>query len=245
MSGHNQSTKPTIVLVHGAWADGNSWSKVISRLQDDDYTVIAPAVGLGSLSGDSAALRKVIVDLGVPVLLVGHSYGGAVITAAASGLANVLGLVYVAAFAPDVNESVIGLIERFGAQYGAPPVGHALRPDGPLDNLQTLIYLDASEFGDVFAQDIDREKAAVLAATQRPAAVAAFGEPLHSAPAWNGLRSWYLISTEDGVIQPDAQRWMASRIAAEMVEVKSSHATPIAAPREVVKLIERVVKALA
>lgn len=233
---------PTIVLFHGAWADGSGWGKVISALQDDGYPVIAPAVGLGTLSADIAAARKVIGDIPGPKLLVGHSYGGAVITGAATGLADVQGLVYLAAFALDQGESLFGLVNQFGQEYGPAFAGQFFRPDGGFDNPQTLVYLDRANFGAAFVQDLDPDRAAVLAAAQRPIAVAAFGEPLQGAPAWRTIRSWYQISTQDRVLQPAAQHWMAQRIGAEVVEIESSHASPIARPQAVARLIRRAAR---
>lgn len=238
------TNRPTIVLFHGAWADGSGWSKVISSLQEDGYTVVAPAVGLLSLSADIGAARKFIGDIQGPTLLVGHSYGGSVITGAASGLANVKGLVYLAAFALDTDESLFGLVNQFGAQYGPAYAGQFFRPDGAFDNPQTLVYLDRANFGSAFVQDIDPERAAVLGATQRPIAVAAFGEPLQGTPAWRGISSWYQVSTEDRVLQPDAQRWMAQRMGAKVVELESSHASPVAHPQAIAKLIKRAAKAV-
>ena len=234
-----QSNKPIIVLTHGAWADGSGWAKVIAGLQDDGYTVVAPPVGLGSLSTDIAAVRKVIVGLQASVLLVGHSYGGAVVTGAASGLAVVKGLVYLAAFAPDTGESLLSLSTQFGQQYGPTPSAQYLRPDGPLDDPQTVIYLDRAHFGEVFVHDIDPARAAVLAAAQRPLGVGAFAEPLPVPPAWRQIRSWYQVSKQDRSIQPNAERWMARRIGAETIELDTSHLALFSRPQAIVKLIER------
>lgn len=234
---------PTIVLFHGAWADGSGWAEVIRLLQAGGASVVAPAVGLQSLSGDIAAARTFIGAIPGPVLLVGHSYGGAVMTGAAQGLSNVKGLVYLAAFALDAGESLFGLVNRFGEQFGPAYAGQFFRPDGAFDNPQTLVYLDRANFGAAFVQDLDAGQAAVLAATQRPIAVAAFGEPLQSAPAWHDVQSWYQVSTEDRVLQPEAQRWMAQRIGAEVIEVESSHASPLAQPQAIAALILRAANA--
>ncbi|GAB4192090.1 MAG: alpha/beta hydrolase [Roseiflexaceae bacterium] len=231
-----------IVLFHGAWADGGSWAEVIGALQAEGHTVVAPAVGLLSLSADIAAARKVISDIQGPVLLVGHSYGGAVISGAATGLPNVSGLVFLAAFALDQGESLFGLVNQFGQQYGPAYAGQFFRPDGAFDNPQTLVSLDRAAFGSAFAQDIDPARAAVLGATQRPIAVAAFAEPLQGAPAWRSTRSWYQVSAQDRVLQPEAQRWMAQRMGAETVELDSSHASPLAQPAAVAELIRRAVR---
>lgn len=237
--------QPTIVLFHGAWADGSGWSPVISALQAAGYTVVAPAVGLLSLSADMAAARKFISDIDGPVLLVGHSYGGAVISGAAGDLTNVKGLVYLAAFALDTGESLFGLVNQFGAQYGPAEAGQFFRPDGAFDNPQTLVYLDRTNFGTAFVQELAADQAALLGATQRPIAVAAFAEPLQGAPAWRTLRAWYQLSTQDRVLQPAAQRWMAARMGAELVEVEASHASPIAQPEAIATLIRQAAQAVA
>lgn len=237
--------QPTIVLFHGAWADGSGWSGVIHSLQAAGYTVVAPAVGLLSLSADIAAARKFISDIDGPVLLVGHSYGGAVISGAASELPKVKGLVYLAAFALDTGESLFGLVNQFGAQYGQAEAGQFFRPDGAFDNPQTLVYLDRTNFGAAFVQELAADQAALLGATQRPIAVAAFAEPLQGAPAWRTIRTWYQLSTQDRVLQPAAQRWMAARMGAELVEIEASHASPIAQPETIATLIKQAAQAVA
>ena len=239
--------KPTIVLVHGAWAESGSWAKVIRRLQEDDYSVIALPNSLRSLSSDSAAVRKAITDLNVPVLVVGHSYGGAVITAAASGLANVKGLVYIAGFAPNTGEDLLSLATQFDQQYGPVPGAQYYRPDGPFDadHPQTLIYLDRANFGSVFAQNIDRETAAILAATQRPIALACFGEPLGVEPAWKQCRTWYQVSAQDRLISPAGERWFAKRMGAETIELDTSHASLVAEPGAIARLIKKAAVAVA
>lgn len=242
MAEQSQGERPTIVLFHGAWADGSGWDKVIRSLQDDDFAIVAPAVGLGALSADIAAARRFISSIQGPVLAVGHSYGGAVISGAASGLSNVVGLVYLAAFALDEGESLFGLVNQFGQQYGPSFAGQFFRPDGPFDDPQTLVYLDRANFGAAFVQDIDAERAAVLAATQRPIAVAAFAEPLAGTPAWRATRSWYAVSTNDRVLQPEAQRWLAQRIGAEVSELDASHASLLAQPQAVARLIKRAAR---
>lgn len=242
MSEQGQGERPTIVLFHGAWADGSGWDRVIRSLQGDDYTAVAAAVGLGALSADIAAARRLIGGIAGPVLAVGHSYGGAVISGAARGLGNVTGLVYLAGFALDEGESLLGLVNQFGQQYGPAFAGQYFRPDGPFEEPQTLVYLDRANFGAAFVQDIDAERAAVLAATQRPIAVAAFAEPLAGAPAWRTIRSWYGVSANDRVLQPEAQRWLARRIGAEASELDSSHASPLARPQAVARLIRRAAR---
>ena len=245
-SARGEGDKPIIVLVHGAWADGSSWSKVISRLLDDDYAVVAPAVGLLSLSADIASVRKVIADLGAPTLVVGHSYGGAVITGAASGLANVKGLVYVAGFAPDTGECLLSLATQFDAQYGPVAAAQYYRPRRPFDaqHPQTLVYLDRAHYGEVFVQDIDRTRAAVLAVAQRPISLACFGEPLQVEPAWRQVRTWYQVSSQDRAIGPGGERFFAGRMRAETIEIDSSHASLVSHPGVIARLIKRAAQAV-
>jgi pimeloyl-ACP methyl ester carboxylesterase len=236
-------SKPTIVLVHGAWADGSGWGKIIRMLEDGGYTVVAPAVNLESLAKDVSSVQKVITDLQSPALVVGHSYGGAVISGAASGLANVVGLVYIAAFAPDQGENLFGLTGQFTENYGPTFAGQFIRPDGPFDEPQTRVYLDRANFREAFAQDVGKETAQIMAATQRPITVQAFGEPLEVVPAWRQVRSWYQVSTRDRVIQPEAERWMAQRIGANTIELPASHAAHVSYPTAITRLIKTAAKA--
>ncbi len=166
------------------------------------------------------------------------------ITGAASGLTNVAGLVYLAAFALDTGESLFGLVNQFGEQYGPAYAGQFFRPDGAFDNPQTLVYLDRANFGSAFVQDIDPKRAALLGTTQRPIAVAAFGEPLQGEPAWRTIRSWYQVSAQERVLQPEAERWMAQRMSAEVSELDSSHASPLAQPEAIAELIQRAARAV-
>lgn len=244
LHGRGDGEKPTIVLCHGAFADGNSWAAVIEKLQDDGYSVFAPAVGIMSVAADIASVRKFVTNLGGPVLLVGHSYGGIVITGAGSGPANVKGLVYIAAYAPTTGDTTLGLNSTFDAAYGPSELGHALRPDGPLEDPSTLLYIDPAQFRDVFVQDVSKDTAAVMAATQRPAAAAGFVEPFSETPAWSLHPAWYLISSQDRVIQPGGQRWMAERAGAQISELRASHASLVSEPSAVARLIKRAAKAV-
>jgi pimeloyl-ACP methyl ester carboxylesterase len=220
--------KPTIVLVHGAFADGSSWSKVILRLEKAGYPTLAVQNPLTGLQEDTAATRRAIDNVKGPVVLVGHSYGGAVITSAGAGNPNVKALVYVAAFAPDAGERIGQLLEKFGPA----PLGAALVPDSA-----GFLSIDRAKFREVFAADVTNDEGIVLAAAQKPVAGAAFGSPT-TTPAWKSTPSWYLVSTEDKAIVPELQRYMAGRMGAKsIVEVKSSHVSYITHPDEVVKLI--------
>ena len=220
--------KPTIVLVHGAFADGSSWQKVIPILQRDGYTVIAVQNPLTSLAADVETTKRVVDAQTGPVVLVGHSYGGAVITAAAAGSSNVKSLVYIAAFAPDVGEP----IGKFGDQYPA-SLGAALRPDKA-----GFLYVDPAQFHTVFAADLPEVETRVFAATQKPIIGSVFGATVDQA-AWKTIPSWYLVSQDDKAINPDLERFYAKRMGAKTTEVKSSHVPFLSHPADVARLIEK------
>lgn len=241
-AGQPDEDKPTIVLVHGSWADASGWTGVIKELQRKGYPVIAPANPLRSLSGDSAYIASVLASIEGPIVLVGHSYGGAIISNAAAGNPNVKALVYVAGFAVADGESLLGLLENFpGSQaLGALRTVPYPLPDGS-EGVDT--YLMQDMFGDVFVQDATPQTAAALAATQRPAAFAAFEEPSGPA-AWETIPAWFLIPQQDRVIPPDAQRFMAERAGANTVEVKGSHAIMVSKPHKVFEIIERAAKSI-
>ena len=222
------SAHPTIVLVHGAFADGSSWSKVIPILQHDGYTVIAVQNPLTSLAADVETTKRVIDGQAGPVVVVGHSYGGAVITQAAAGSANVKALVYVAAFAPEVGEP----IGAFGQQYPA-PLGAALKQDP-----SGFLYIDPAKFHEVFAADLPVAETNVAAAVQKPIIGSVFGASVTEA-AWKTIPSWYLVSQDDKAINPDLERFYAKRMKATTTEVKASHVAFLSHPAVVVRLIEQ------
>jgi len=225
---NDQDSKTSIVLVHGAFADGSSWNKVIPLLEAEGFTVTAVQNPLKSLSEDVATTKRVLDAQKGDVVLVGHSYGGAVITEAAAGNSKVKALVYVAAFAPDAGETLGALGERFPA----PPLGTAVVPDSA-----GFLYIDRAKVADVFANDLPKEEAALLAATQKPLAAAIFGEPLKAA-AWKSIPSWYVVSTQDKAINPDLERFMAKRMGAKIKEIKASHVSFISNPSEIARVIE-------
>jgi pimeloyl-ACP methyl ester carboxylesterase len=225
---NRDNSKISVVLVHGAFADASSWRKVIPLLEKDGFTVTAVQIPLHSLADDVATTKRVIDAQKDDVILVGHSYGGAVITDAAAGNPKVKGLVYVAAFAPDAGEALGGLIERFSPS----PLGTALVPDSA-----GFLYIDRTKFLNVFANDLPKDEAALLAATQKPIAGAIFGEGVKTA-AWKTIPSWYVVSTQDNAINPDLERFMAKRIGAQTKEIKASHVSFISNPAEVAKLVE-------
>jgi pimeloyl-ACP methyl ester carboxylesterase len=231
---HVDGPKPTIVLVHGAWADSSSWSDVARRLQQEGYTVDVPPNPLRGLASDSAYIAAFLSTISGPIVLVGHSYGGAVITNAATGMAAVKALVYVNAFAPDQGENLLQLV---GAQPGS-----ALAAD-PAQVFNVVpfgtgadLYVKQSGFPDAFANDLPAKQAAVLAATQRPLAANAAAEP-SGPPAWKTIPSWYLVGTADHVLPPAEQRFMAARAHAHTVEVDASHLSMISRPENVASLI--------
>lgn len=234
--------KPTIVLVHGAWADASGWQVEIAALTKAGYPVVAPANPLRGLASDSAYLRSLLQTIPGPVVLVGHSYGGAVITNAATGLPNVKALVYVAAFVPAAGEPVAQLAAQFPGSLITQDALDA-RPYTLADGTGGVdLYLKASVFRDAFAADLPRGVTTVLQAAQRPFSLAAFTEPSGD-PAWATIPSWYLVATADHAIPPAAQRFMAQRAGSTVSQVRSSHAALISHPAETVALIVKAARA--
>ncbi|HEU4349250.1 MAG TPA: alpha/beta hydrolase [Actinoplanes sp.] len=233
--GEPSGAKPTVVLVHGSWADGSSWNGVIERLQRAGYPVRAVYNPLRGLANDSAVLAGFLSTIPGPVVLAAHSYGGAVISNGAAASPNVKALVYVDAFVPDVGENVLQLLGPDSVLAGDPATVFDFVPfgtgPGDLD-----LYLKKNIFQEEFASDLPRRISAVLYATQRPAAAAGFGETA-TAAAWKTIPSWYLIGTRDTVIPPDRQRFMAERAAARTVEITASHVSLISRPDAVTALI--------
>ncbi len=224
-------TKPSIVLVHGAWADGTSWQHVIPLLERDGYTVTAVQNTLTSLSDDVATTKRVIDAQKGSVIVVGHSYGGIVITGAAAGNPNVQALVYIAAFAPEAGET----LSELNAKYAASPLIKAVAPDAA-----GFLSINREEFRAVFAHDASIAEALIMAATQKPIASVAFEQAVDHV-AWKTIPSWYLVSQEDQAIPPELQRFMAKRMGAKTTEIKASHVPFISHPSEVVKMIEAAV----
>src|SRR2546426_6946709 len=235
MNTKDNNDKLTIVLVHGAFADGSSWRHVIPLLEQDGYGVIAVQNPLTSFADDVATTKRVIDAQKGPVVAVGHSEGGAVITSAAAGNPHVKALVYVAAFAPDAGEKINELL----AKYGPTPLDAALVPDAA-----GFLYIDRAKFREVVAKDVSLAEARVMAATQKPIAGATFGGSVDT-PAWKTIPSWYLVAQEDQAIKPELQRFMAKRMGAHTTEIKSSHVPFISHPKEVAKLIKEAASAAA
>jgi pimeloyl-ACP methyl ester carboxylesterase len=221
------SKKPNIMLVHGAWADGTCWSKVILLLQAKGYTVTAAQIPLLSLDNDIEITRRLLADLPEPTVLVGHSYGGAVITGAANATPQVKALVYITAFGLDEGES----LESLSKQGPPSPGSVAIEPDK-----SGFLWINREKFHDSFAGGASDEEAAVMASVQKPLSFAAFGGK-ETAPAWKTLPSWYLQCTEDKMIPPPAQEYMAKRMNATLRSVPSSHCPFVSHPEAVADII--------
>ena len=227
----NSPSVKNVVLVHGGFVDGSGWEGVYHALKKDGYTVAIVQNPTISLQDDIAATKRIVAAQNGPVILVGHSYGGAVITEAGND-PKVAGLVYVAAFVPDKGESVSALIKDPQPGDPVPPI---LPPqDG-------YLFLDKAKFAASFAGDVAAETAAFMADSQVPWGVEALSGTI-SQPAWKTKPSWYLVTTEDKMIPPEAQRAMSKRAGSTVVEVKGSHAVYVSQPQAVVSIIEKAAK---
>ena len=226
------ASSPSIVLVHGGFVDGSGWEGVYAILKQDGYDVSIVQNPTLSLAGDVAATRQVIAQAKGPVVLVGHSYGGVVITEAGND-PKVSRLVYITAFAADKAESVASLIKD-------PPPGAPVPPILPPQD--GFLFLDRAKFADSFAADVDREKAAFLADSQVPWGLSAL-EGAVSEPAWRKKPSWYLVATDDRMIPPPAQQFMAKRAGATVVESNGSHAIYVSKPEVVAAIIKSAANA--
>jgi len=223
--------KPSIVLVHGAFADGSAWSKVIPLLVRDGYTVTAVQDSMESYAGDVATTKRVIEAQSGPVVLVGHSYGGMVISGAATE--KVKALVYIAAFGLEEKETAMALLAKYPT-----PLGTSLVPDSA-----GFLAIDRSKFRSVFAADLPESQTSIMAASQGPINGAIFGTPVGQ-PAWKTIPSWYLVAKSDLAIHPDLERFFAKRMNAKTTEVESSHVPFLSKPEVVAKIIEEAAKAV-
>jgi len=222
-----------VVLVHGGFVDGSGWEGVYRILRKDGFTVTIVQNPTLSLAGDVAVTKRALAALDGPAILVGHSYGGVVITEAGDD-PKVAGLVYIAAFAPDKGESVSSLIKN-------PPAGAPVPPILPPQD--GFLFLDRAKFAASFAADVNADAAAFMADAQVPWGVEALSGAINE-PAWKSKPSWYLVATSDKMIPPDAQRIMSKRAGSTVVEVKGSHAVYVSQPRPVALLIEQAAKSL-
>lgn len=235
----SKTAKPTVVLVHGAWADSSAWDGVTERLQSDGYTVRSFPLPLRGLASDAAYLRSYLDTVPGKVVLVGHSYGGAVVTNAAEGSTNVASLVYVDAFAPAEGETVVELaLAEPGSALAAPPeqvfnpVPYPGAPEGDVD-----LYIQRKVFLTSFANDLPRKEAKVAEANQRPVTGSAVATPSAS-PAWDDIPSWYFVGTLDKVLPPSEQTAMAKRAGATIVRGRAGHLAMVSMPGKVAGLIE-------
>ena len=228
------ATLPNIVLVHGAWADGSSWSAVVERLQADGYTVTAPQFPLTSLADNVARLRQVLARQHGPTLVAGHSYGGQIITALGSDAPNVVGLVYIAGFGLDEGESIGALLKQ------GPPTPAIAHLDVDKEG---FAWIPEDDFVGHFAADVDPVKARVMFAVQQPLSWSALDDVI-GVPAWKALPTWFMVADGDQTIPPDAERLFAKRMGATTVEIASNHVAMVSHPDDVLKLIETAAQAV-
>ena len=228
------NSRPNIVLVHGAWADGSCWSAVIERLQASGYNVTAPQFPESSLADDVTRLRQVLDRQDGPAIVAGHSYGGQIMTALGADAPNVVGLVYIAAFGLDEGESIGGLAQ------GGPPTPALAHLD--IDK-QGFAWLPEDDFVRHFAADVDPVKARVMYAVQQPLAASTFQDVM-GVPAWKSHPSWFLVAENDQAIPPEAERQFAKRMGATTVEVPAGHVAMVSHPDDVAQLIKTAAEAV-
>jgi pimeloyl-ACP methyl ester carboxylesterase len=234
----------TVVLVHGAFADAGSWAALTEVLQAAGVKVLAPAVPLRGLLSDSAYIRSVIDQVSGPVLAVGHSYGGAVITNAATGAGNVKGLVFVSGFAPDEGQT-LGEVEGTSRDSAlAPALVQRTYPTGDGDGTAVELYVNEADFHTVFAGDLSEAQSAVLGASQRPIAAAAFDEKT-GAPAWKQLPSWAVVATGDKAAGSDVLLKMAENAGAQLTTLEGSHLVMVSQPQRVADVIQQALQTVA
>jgi pimeloyl-ACP methyl ester carboxylesterase len=235
------TASPTIVLVHGGFADASSWTGVIERLQGDGFAMLAPGNPLRGLVNDSTYVANVVKTIAGPVLLVGHSYGGVVITNVGAMVENAVGLVYVAAMAPDEGESVLDV----AADYPRPPLFDALRPASVAPSeAEADLIIDPAAYRAAFAADLPEAHTWALAVMQRPLVGVALSTPSGPA-AWKTLPSWYAVAAADQTVHPGQQRFYAKRMRATTIEVDGSHAIVVSQPARIADLIRSAVGSLA
>lgn len=231
----SNSTLPNVVLVHGGWADGASWSGVIQQLQAKGYNVLAPNFALASVQEDAEHLRQILSSLSGPTIVAGQSYGGEIMTALGTDAPNVVGLVYICAWGPDTGDSILSLAKP----YALSPALKELRVDA-----QGFSWITQENYLKYFAADVDPVQANVMYATQGPFAASVFDTGLQGEPSWKTIPSWYLVTTDDQMIPPDLQRFMAKRMGATVVETKASHVPMVSHPDKVTDLIEKAAQAV-
>jgi pimeloyl-ACP methyl ester carboxylesterase len=233
----HSDAQPTIVLEHGAWADGSSWTGIVTRLQKDGYTVDVPPNPLRGVASDSAYLASYLATIPGPIVLVGHSYGGFVTTNAATGNANVKALVYVDAYIPAQGDTLNSLTTQFPGSQIAPTALNIVPSAGGVADA----YVKPAMFRAILGNDLSAKQAAELAATQRPIAASALTEE-SGPPAWSSVPTWAVIGTEDHALPPAAQEFMAQRAHATVTKIKASHLSPISNPDAVERVIEEAAR---
>jgi pimeloyl-ACP methyl ester carboxylesterase len=241
MESSGNGSKPTVVLVHGAWADATGFDAVIRKLHGQGFRAIGYANPLRDVQGDAGYLADLLKSIEGPIVLAAHSYGGMVISNAATGNDQVKALVYFDGWMPDEGESLTQLLEKYEGSL----IGSAIRPvpfTGPDGSEVMDLFLDPEEFREAFAADVDPDTAQVMAAAQRPFTASAFATP-SGPPAWKTLPCWYLLGTEDKAIPPALQRFMAERADATIVEVPASHVSFVSQPDAATELILQAVEA--
>lgn len=234
-------TSPTVVLVHGAFADASSWSGVITELQAAGVNAVAPANPLRGIPSDAEYLTSFVNQLGVPTVLVGHSYVGALITQSGADARDVVGLVFVAAFAPEADEKRADINARY-PDIPLSSVQHTLTYPAGEGTSGTEVYIDHASFQTAFCADVPVERARVMALTQRPISVDAFMSVVTGTPGWHSLPSWAIVATADHAIHSDAERDMAKRAGSEVVEIDASHAVAVSQPAAVAEVILQAVR---
>ncbi|MCG6976197.1 MAG: alpha/beta hydrolase [Acidiferrobacterales bacterium] len=230
----NSEMLPNIVLVHGAWSDGSIWSAVTERLQGDGYNVIAPQFSLTSVEADVARLEQYLARLTGPIILVGHSYGGEIITALGPTNPNVVGLVYIAAFGLDEGETIGELLQN------GPPMPALANME---IDAQGFAWLPLDDWVDHITSDVDPAQAKALFAAQQPVSMSLFTYVM-GVPTWKSVPSWYMVATNDEALPPDAERFFAQRMGATVVEIESSHVPLVSQPDAVTNLIETAAESL-
>jgi len=241
VAGHRPWVKPTVVLVHGAFADSSSWNGVVRDLLRDGYPVVAAANPLRGLHSDAEYVRSVLDSVPGPIVLAGHSYGGSVMSEAADGDQDVKALVYIASFAPDKGESTSALAAKFpGGQLGE--ALNQVPVNVPGAGAGTDLYIKQDQFQRVFAADVPRRETALMAATQRPITSAALDETA-TRTAWKSIRSWFLVTRQDLAIPAESMRFMAKRAKSRTVEINASHAVTVSEPEAVADLIDEAARA--
>ena len=241
VAGHRPWVKPTVVLVHGAFADSSSWNGVVRDLLRDGYPVVAAANPLRGLHSDAEYVRSVLDSVPGPIVLAGHSYGGSVMSEAADGDQDVKALVYIASFAPDKGESTSALAAKFpGGQLGE--ALNQVPVNVPGAGAGTDLYIKQDQFQRVFAADVPRRETALMAATQRPITSAALDETA-TRTAWKSIRSWFMVTRQDLAIPAASMRFMAKRANARTVEINASHAVTVSEPEAVAGLIDEAARA--